>query len=141
LEKNNNISEIELLLRHICFNIKKEGRAILGNFDITPPQFNALQLLIDCGPLTIGELSNVLYLAPSTITDLVDRMEKSHLVIRERSTEDRRIVKVKAEEKAHILIEEVIKLRCDYINRLLTELSPKEIEDFMHYLKILNSGQ
>jgi len=139
-EKENNISEIELLLRQLCFKIKKNGRVILEDFNISPPQFDALQYLVNCGDLTISELSCKLYLAPSTITDLVDRMEKNDLVERARSTEDRRTVKVRVLPKGHKLIEEVIKLRREYISKSLINLSSEEKAQFTKYLTVLNDA-
>jgi DNA-binding MarR family transcriptional regulator len=132
------ITKIELLLRNVCYNIKKKGRVILEDFDISPPQFDALQYLInDGGELTIGELSTRLHLAPSTISDLVDRLEKNELVIRIRSVEDRRIVKVKVLEKAYTLIKEVVHLRCEYINNALEEINDEKKLEFISCLNIL----
>ena len=137
-ESEDNIVKIELLLRSVCFNIKKKGRAILEDFDISPPQFDALQYLInDGGELTIGELSTRLYLAPSTISDLVDRLEKNLLVKRIRSIEDRRIVNVIVLEKAYTLIQEVVNLRCEYIKKALEDIDEHKKLEFISCLNIL----
>jgi MarR family transcriptional regulator, organic hydroperoxide resistance regulator len=66
------VAELEKLLRYIAANLKQRGRGILAQYPITPPQFAALQWLLKEGDLTIGELSNKMYLACSTTTDLVD---------------------------------------------------------------------
>src|ERR1700732_4475617 len=68
------VTSIESLLRHVSTVIRRRGRNILSDFSITPPQFDALLFLDEHGDLTIGELSNKMYLAYSTTTDLVDRM-------------------------------------------------------------------
>lgn len=133
------ISKIELLLRSICFDIKQRGREILADFDITPPQFNALQFLVDEGELTVSELSSRLYLAPSTITDLIDRMEKNSLVIRVRDTKDRRIVKIQVQEKGNRLISQVIAKRCDYLSGLLKGMPQEDMERFIGYLDSINA--
>ncbi len=131
------IQRIEILLRTACFNIRQKGREILQDFDITPPQFNALQFLIQYGEMTVSELSSKLYLAPSTITDLLDRMEKNMLVTRIRDTQDRRAVKIKVEEKGNILISEVISRRCQYLDELLLQMPDSDKEKFIQYLEIL----
>ena len=77
---DDNIIEIEREIRYLCAKIKQKGREILADFSITPPQFEALQYLNNCQGITIGELSNKMFLACSTVTDLVDRMEKNDLV-------------------------------------------------------------
>ena len=135
--KDENIERTEFLLRKICFNIKKKGREILDDFDITPPQFDALQCIINCGEITIGELSNKLFLAPSTITDLIDRMEKTGLVQRVRDTKDRRVVKVEGLEKGYSLIEQVLIKRCGFIDDCMTEATKDEKVDFINHLESL----
>lgn len=70
------VASMEKDLRYIAAIIKQEGRRILSNYTITPPQFIALQWLFEHGDMTIGDLSNRMFLAFSTTTDLVDRMEK-----------------------------------------------------------------
>lgn len=124
------IIELEKELRHLCTVIKNKGREILTDFEITPPQFQALQTLINEENLTIGELSNKMYLACSTITDLVDRMEKNQLVKRVRDEKDRRIVRILVLEKGHQIISEVLHVRRNYLADLLKNVS-QEDRDFI----------
>jgi MarR family transcriptional regulator, organic hydroperoxide resistance regulator len=135
---DDNVIKIEFLLRKVCFNIKQRGREILEDYSITPPQFDALQLLVDEGDMTVGELSVRLFLAPSTITDLVDRMEKNEHVERTRDAKDRRIVKIKAKEKGQILINEVISRRCGYIDELIKDIDVIDKSKLIDYMEILN---
>jgi len=140
IEQNNKNASIELLLRKLCFIIKQNGRELLVDFNMTPPQFNALQIIISEGEITISELSNKLYLAPSTITDIIDRMEKNNLVKRIRDTKDRRVVKVRALEKGHSFINDVIKKRIGFIKKHSSELSIEDKENLIKYLSsIINS--
>ena len=44
--------------------------------------------------MTIGELSKSMALACSTITDLIDRMEKAGLVVRKKDEKDKRVVRI-----------------------------------------------
>lgn len=120
------IDEIENELRFLCGVIKREGRTMLDEFEITPPQFQALLFLVKEDNLTIGQLSNKMYLACSTITDLVDRMEKNKMVKRVRDKKDRRIVRVNVLEKGNNIIEKVLKARRDYLNNILSDLSIEE---------------
>ena len=93
------VAEIEGLLREISVVVKRKGREILNEFPITPPQFTALLWLNDEGDMTIGDLSQKMYLACSTMTDLVDRMEKNGLVERVRDDRDRRVVRIRSSEE------------------------------------------
>ncbi|KML38460.1 MarR family winged helix-turn-helix transcriptional regulator [Cytobacillus firmus] len=126
-EINDVVAEIEKDLRYISGIIKQKGREILSDFTITPPQFVALQWLFEEGDMTIGELSNKMYLACSTTTDLVDRMEKNSLVKRVKDPNDRRVVRIHLLEEGERIIEEVIKKRQDYLKEVLKNSSHNEV--------------
>ena len=120
------ITEIEKELRYLCTIVKQKGREMLVEFEITPPQFQALLYLVKEEDLTIGELSKRMYLACSTITDLVDRMEKNKMVKRVRDEKDRRVVRVSVLEKGHIIIQKVLTARREYLRDILKDLTEEQ---------------
>ncbi len=122
------VAQIEKSLRKIADVVKQKGREILTQFPITPPQFVALQWLHEYGDMTIGELSSKMYLACSTTTDLVDRMEKNELVERVKDTNDRRVVRIHLLEKGATIIQQVIQKRQDYLSDVLKHLSHEEVD-------------
>ncbi len=121
------MADIEKDLRYIAGIIKQKGREILSNYTITPPQFIALQWLFEEGDMTIGELSGKMYLACSTTTDLVDRMEKKQLVVRVKNPDDRRVVRIHLLEEGERIIDEVIGKRQVYLQDVLKDFSEEEI--------------
>ncbi|MDA1478421.1 MarR family transcriptional regulator [Bacillus sp. CLL-7-23] len=123
----NHIADIEKSLRHISGIIKQKGREILTQYTITPPQFVGLQWLYEYGDMTIGELSQKMYLACSTTTDLIDRMEKNNLVERVKDPTDRRVVRIHLLSEGERIIQEVIQKRQDYLENMLTTFSEEEI--------------
>lgn len=128
------VVELEWVLRRISATIKQKGREILNDFPITPPQFVALQWLKEHGDMTIGELSSKMYIANSTMTDLVDRMEKSELVQRVRSTNDRRVVQVHLLDKGRDIIDQVIRARQQYLQDVLSKFDTEEIKTIKAHL-------
>ncbi|MCM3360653.1 MarR family winged helix-turn-helix transcriptional regulator [Niallia sp. HCP3S3_B10] len=124
-----NIATIEKDMRYISGIIKQKGREILSNYTMTPPQFVALQWLFEEGDMTIGELSNKMFLAFSTTTDLVDRMEKNKLVQRVKDPNDRRVVRIHMLEEGKRLIDEVIKKRQGYLQEVLNDYTTDDIEE------------
>lgn len=131
------VAEIEKALRMIAGIIKHKGRVILKEFDITPPQFVALQWLSENGDLTIGELSAKMYLAFSTTTDLVDRMEKNHLIQRVKDENDRRVVRIHLLEIGAELIEKVIDRRQKYLQEIFESCTQDEIDSLEDSLQLL----
>lgn len=132
------VANIEKDLRYISGIIKQKGREMLGNYKITPPQFVALQWLFEDGDMTIGELSNKMYLACSTTTDLVDRMEKNLLVERVKDPSDRRVVRIHLLEEGKRIIDEVIKKRQVYLEEILIDFTSEEILLLQDSLKKLH---
>jgi MarR family transcriptional regulator, organic hydroperoxide resistance regulator len=121
-------ADIEKDLRYISSIIKQKGREILSQYSITPPQFVALQWLFEGGDMTIGELSTKMFLACSTTTDLVDRMEKTELVERVKDNKDRRVVRIHLLHEGERIIEEVIEKRQQYLQQILKNFSGDEIK-------------
>ncbi|MFD1030461.1 MarR family winged helix-turn-helix transcriptional regulator [Metaplanococcus flavidus] len=134
------VAFMEKELRYISGIIKQKGREILNSYTITPPQFIALQWLFEHGDMTIGDLSNKMYLAFSTTTDLVDRMEKNELVVRIREEQDRRVVRIKLLKEGERIIEEVIHKRQDYLQNVLKEFNEDEVEQFSFLLEKLHTN-
>lgn len=128
VKHDTNVALIEKELRYISGIIKQKGREILTDYKITPPQFVALQWLFEDGDMTIGELSTKMYLAFSTTTDLVDRMEKNQLVKRVRNEEDRRVVQIHLLTEGERIIEEVIEQRQSYLKSVLNTFTMEEVE-------------
>ena len=138
-EHAENVVEIDRLIRRVSFIVRKRGRDILVNFDITPPQFNALLTLSDHGSLTMGELCDHLYLACSTATDLIDRMERNGLIERQRDQNDRRVIRLKITERGQEAIEKVIEARYEYLAGVLAPVSCEDKERIVCSLTQLNS--
>ncbi|MBU9721968.1 MULTISPECIES: MarR family winged helix-turn-helix transcriptional regulator [Bacillaceae] len=134
----NQVEHIEKSLRMIADIVKQKGRGILNEFPITPPQFIALQWLHEYGDMTIGELSSKMYLACSTTTDLVDRMEKNELVERVKDTNDRRVVRIHLLDRGATIIQEVIHQRQVYLQGVLENFSKEDVDFLEKSLSILN---
>jgi DNA-binding MarR family transcriptional regulator len=73
--------------------------------------------------MTIGELSQKMALACSTITDLIDRMEKSELVIRKKDEKDKRVVRVEVLQKGYDILEKVLEKRRGFLASKLKDFS------------------
>lgn len=131
------VAEIEELLRGVSTILKKRGRDILSNFEITPPQLEALLVLRDFGELTMGELCHKMFLACSTATDLIDRMERNGLIERVRDTADRRVIRLKVLPKGATIVEDVLETRRNYVASILSDIDAADRERMVHSLKQL----
>lgn len=121
------IISIEKSIRYISVHVRAHGREILNEYEISPPQFVALQWVGDKEGITIGELSNRMYLAHSTTTDIVDKLENLQLVRRYKSEKDKRLVLVEMEPKGKEIIRKVIDKRISYIRDITAHLDEEQM--------------
>ncbi|WP_411841940.1 MarR family winged helix-turn-helix transcriptional regulator [Salinicoccus sp. HZC-1] len=126
MSDKNSIISIEKSIRYISAHVKSHGREILKTYELSPLQFVALQWAGDKEGITIGELSNRLYLAHSTTTDIVDKLENGGFVKRQKYEKDKRIVLILMQDKGHQVISEVIDKRISYISEITNHLSAEE---------------
>lgn len=64
--------------------------------DLHPTDYKTLGILQRLGPLSAGEIARVSGLATSSVTDLIDRLERKRFARRVRDPKDRRRVLVEA---------------------------------------------
>lgn len=75
-------------------HISNQFRVYYGKFNLTYPQSIVLTILQSDGPMPISALAEAAGSANSTISGVVDRLEKMDLVERIRSDTDRRVIYV-----------------------------------------------
>ena len=61
---------------------------------LTGPQVWAMKVLADSSPLRVSDLARRMYLHPSTVVGILDRLEQQGQVTRTRSEKDHRVVTV-----------------------------------------------
>jgi DNA-binding MarR family transcriptional regulator len=98
------ISEIMQSLRRIFKAIQDYSYEVSNKFGITGPQLWALKTISQNESLHLGELGKRMYLHPSTITGLIDRLEKKGYVERDRGREDRRVVNLRLTSRGRELV-------------------------------------
>lgn len=81
-------------LRRVVRAVELYSQEVLKTFGLTGPQLWALKTLRRAGPLATSALAASLAVQPSTLSVLIDRLEKRGLVRRVRPREDRRFVEI-----------------------------------------------
>ena len=98
--------ENEMLIKEIVGSIRQLARAVYldsskinRHFGLTGAQSSVLRTLSQHGPLSSAQLSRKLFVTPSNITGIIDRLAKKGLVERIRKKGDRRVVLITLVEK------------------------------------------
>jgi len=90
-----NISmQVMMRIRQIIQGMSKHSKHIQENYKITIPQLICLGEVYEHGPISLGALTKIVFLNNSTVTGIIDRLEKRELVRRNRISKDRRQVHV-----------------------------------------------
>lgn len=131
------VEDVELHLRSISILIRHHTRELLTQYDLTLPQYYAL-IHLRKNRLTMGELCCRLYLASSTVTDLVDRMEKLDLVTRVRDEDDRRVIRIEIQDAGRQVIERVMQDRLRFLSERLRKLNEEQVEKLVTLLEELH---
>ncbi|NVK43560.1 MAG: MarR family transcriptional regulator [Oceanospirillaceae bacterium] len=96
--------EVLVALRRIMRAVDMHSRRLASEYGLTGPQAQVLKTVIESGGLTAGALARRVSLSQATITDILKRLEQRGLVVRERCSDDRRRVNVRATTDAEEIL-------------------------------------
>ncbi|WP_129409402.1 MarR family winged helix-turn-helix transcriptional regulator [Marinitoga lauensis] len=130
------LENFEKILRDICFKIKVEGRKIIKNSEISPAQFDLLQIIYFRGPKRVTDISIALGITKSTTTGLINRLENSGYLQKTKDEKDKRVTTIQITQKGENVIKEVIKARVEFMNKVLSQI--ENPEKLMNQLKNLD---
>ena len=106
-------------------------------YNVSAAQINCLLALHENGPLPPSQIAKHVMVNSSTITGIIDRLEKKDLVKRLRISKDRRVITVELTKNGKILAENTPSPIQQKIIDGLNQLSPSEIEQISLTLKRL----
>ena len=129
--------EIDSILEAILYLYTESRRLtkeLARQVDLTGPQLTVLKMLEGLGDLSLSELSERIRAQNSTVTGIIDRMERESLVVRTRSTEDRRVVKIKLTDKGSKIARAIAVEPMEIFRGALDSLSAGETRDLLKIL-------
>ena len=106
-------------------------------YNVSAAQINCLLALHENGPLPPSQIAKHVMVNSSTVTGIIDRLEKKDLVKRLRVSQDRRVITVELTQSGEILAENAPSPIQQKIIDGLDKLSPSEIEEIALTLKRL----
>jgi MarR family transcriptional regulator, organic hydroperoxide resistance regulator len=129
--------EVDSILEAIVYLYTESRRVtkeVARRVDLTGPQLTVLKMLEGLGDLSLSELSERIRAQNSTVTGIIDRMEREGLVVRARSTEDRRVVHIRLTEKGARIAREIAVEPMEVFRGALESLSAGEMRDLLKIL-------
>lgn len=128
-----------LWIRFLRFNLvsNKKLQDDLERLDLTPPQFYVLATIGYAGGLPFGEIGEKMMVTVSNLTGIVDRLEEKQLVLRERDSRDRRVVRVRLTDKGSKVYRNTIPLFEKSISQFFSPLSKTQQKELAALLRKL----
>jgi DNA-binding MarR family transcriptional regulator len=124
------------LLKRLNKTINTIATRELEKFGLTVPQLMVLKQIF-CGPKTIGQISKAVDLSYSTVSGIIDRLEREQLVERIRDENDRRVVWIRSTEKVKEKFERVPIFSEEFYNKLFADISDAEMDQIVNALETL----
>ncbi len=107
-------------------HMSQQLRDHFGKLSLTFPQALLLTVLGENGPMPISALAEQTGSANSTVSGIVDRLEKLGLAKRERSETDRRVIYVAVTEKYRKLQQKAESKVSGHFSALLDDIPPAD---------------
>jgi DNA-binding MarR family transcriptional regulator len=129
--------EVFQLIDTVAKKLTQLQRQRIREADLTPPQYSILSLLWDTDGRRLKELASACCCSPSTITGVIDTMEKKGFVARELNPDDRRSLLVKLTEKGEALKDAAPSLEKVFRN-CCVGIQPDELQQLSKLLRKLD---
>ena len=130
------------LMKRALMSVAQAADRRLEPKGITHAQWAALFMLQRCRASTVAELARETQSDPGAMTRLLDRLEAKGFCRRERSTDDRRVVRIELTPEGEVAAKEVPVVLAEVLNEHLVGFSRTEWAQLKDMLKrmIANGG-
>jgi len=129
-----NVDAIVETIVYLYTESRRLTKGLARQFGLTGPQLTVIKLLEQFGDLSLSSLSERIRANNSTVTGIIDRMERSELVRRERSASDRRMVLIRLTKKGRQLASQIEVEPMKIFRDALRELPPAELDELFRIL-------
>lgn len=126
--KGEKVSEVIDNLRRTIQALNEHYKTAERESGMTSPQLWAIKLIAAGAPIKVSELARRMILHPATVVGIVDRLEIKGLVVRTRSTEDRRVVELDLTPKGREFVAKAPEPAQDMLIKGLEALSEKRLQ-------------
>lgn len=117
--------------------VKKSIEKDIRSYGLNPTEFAVLELIYNKGEQPIQRIGEKVLIASSSITYVVDKLEKKNLLLRTPSPEDRRIIYASITDEGRKMMDEIFPVHSRQIQKILGGLDESEKEDVIMKLRKL----
>jgi MarR family 2-MHQ and catechol resistance regulon transcriptional repressor len=118
-------------------------RSVDSNFTsvkLDSTSYSVLRNLAENGPTTMVRMASLTNVTQGWITGIIDNLEKQGLVVRRRSSEDRRKIDLIITDSGMRRFKEAKKLHLDFIKQCLSGIDDSSAENLLKSLETLKNS-
>lgn len=137
MEESTKSIAIMKVLKEIRDTMKHNMHGQFKEMGVTGPQGMLMRTLAHHGEMKISDLSEMLTLSNSTVSGMIDRLEKQGFVERVRSKEDRRVVHVKITAEFEKHVQQHVSQVEKKLESMMSKATPEELDRIFEGLDTL----
>jgi DNA-binding MarR family transcriptional regulator len=126
------VGHLQALFQHA-----RKGPPRWVQHELTFGQLRLLFVLAESGPVSIGQLADMLGVSDATASEIVDRLERRGFADRSHRADDRRVVECRLSDGGSRLLAEVTGARRERFRALLSVLTTSERTQLNHLISIM----
>ncbi len=133
-EIKHDVDQIVEAILYLYTESRRLTKGMAARYGLTGPQLTVVKMLESLGDMSLSELSDRIHAQNSTVTGIIDRMEREGLVARARSAKDRRMVIIQLTDKGRLLARDVPLRPAEILRAALGRLDAVEARELLRIL-------
>lgn len=128
-----------LKLTTVLFRTMQNVEAVIKNdilsYQLNTSEFGTLELLYNRGPQPMQSMASRLLMANSSMTYVIDKLEKKEMIVRKQDEIDKRIVMVELTEKGRNFFDSIFPHHVETLKKIYHDLNEEELKFLIKTLK------
>lgn len=128
-----------LKLTTVLFRTMQNVEAVIKNdilsYQLNTSEFGTLELLYNRGRQPMQSMASRLLMANSSMTYVIDKLEKKEMIVRKQDEIDKRIVMVELTEKGRNFFDSIFPHHVETLKKIYHDLNEEELKFLIKTLK------
>ncbi|NMB39112.1 MAG: MarR family transcriptional regulator [Firmicutes bacterium] len=126
------------LLHNVKRSFEKLVKWYFNDYKLTLTQLSLVLLLKENGSLNVSSISKQMGLSKSTVSGIINRLEKMNIVTRTRSEEDRRVIRISLTDEVKNVCPSIENKLKEFIYHMFDGVSDDDLSDIVKGLCLLD---
>lgn len=135
MKENKELLKLTTVLFRTMQNVESVLRKDIQSYNLNTSEFGTIEHLYHKGRQPIQNVCNRMLMANSSMTYVIDKLERRGFVTRQQDEKDKRNTMIDLTESGKIFFEGVFPSHVSTLNHIYQALEPEEVTQLIHSLK------